>query len=216
MISPGKGRETSTSSVTKETATVTPLRRLCNRIASAVSLPLAVLGAVLVVAAALPAVAAADESFGLNLKTFSNRTTDEADAPYTVAGGHPYQNTNEFSVTLKGGGDGRSAEVLNGVYVNPPLGFIGNPAAATRCPIAKIASTDHPEESDCPPGSRVGTAFTTIDQLGNGASTTTRPLYNIPPERGYPAQFMFKVTSVPTVISVFPQPRSKSYGLTVG
>ena len=42
-----------------------------------------------------------------------------------------------------------------------------------------------------------------------------RPLFNLPPERGYPAQFGFKILTIPTVLSVFPQPRTKSYGLTV-
>ncbi len=143
------------------------------------------------------------------LQTFSNRTIDANEAPYTIAGGHPDQNVTEFRVSYE--------ETLNGTYVDPPLGFIGNPAAAPRCPIARIPVEGAPDVS-CPAGSQVGVALVTINYNGIEGQDALHslPLYNVPPERGYPAQFAFKVESTPTVISVFPQPRAKAYGLTVG
>jgi hypothetical protein len=149
------------------------------------------------------------------LKTFSNHTTGAGGGPYTGAGGHPDQNTTEFSVSLP--------DPLNGTYVNPPLGFIGNPAAAPRCPISKIPGVGVPDTL-CPPGSQVGVAVIGIclgcsEGVRFRSANNIAGIYNIPPERGYPAQFAFKIVTeagVPTVISVFPQPRTESYGLTVG
>jgi hypothetical protein len=160
--------------------------------------------------------AQAEPPFGV--ESFSSRTTDTNGAPYAVAGGHPDLNTTEFSLTLEGGDVGKSVEVLNSAYVRPPRGFIGNPAAAPRCPLSKIASSDSPQASDCPPGSRVGIAFTTVNNEGSPdhGSTITSLIYNLPPEYGYPAQFGFRAGFTPTVISVFPRPRTDSYGLTIG
>ena len=161
---------------------------------------------------ALPASAAEPFDF----QSFSNRTTDAADAPYTAAGGHPDQNATEFSIRVGPipGGGVMTSETLKGTYVNPPLGFIGNPAAAPRCPISKIPPGDAivgQVDDSCPAGSQVGIAEVHLSETGGFYE-----IYNIPPERGYPAQFAFKIATVVTVLSVFPLPRSDSYGLTVG
>ncbi len=42
------------------------------------------------------------------------------------------------------------------------------------------------------------------------------PVYNLPPEPGYPAQFGFKVVGIVTALSATLLPRSESYGLTIG
>ncbi len=166
----------------------------------------------LAIAMVLPGIAhAEDPPFGL--KTFSNRTVDAGEAPYTTAGGHPDRNVTAFRVFYGG--------TLNGAYVDPPLGFIGNPAAAPRCPISQIPPFDgeHGEPNPCPLGSQVGEALVSISELGHEGepeATALHPLYNVPPEHGSPAQFAFMISSEPTVISVFPQSRADSYGLTVG
>jgi hypothetical protein len=144
-------------------------------------------------------VARAEPPFGI--ASFANHTIGPAEAPFTVAGGHPDLSVTELSVS--------GAETLNGTYINPPLGFVGNPAAAPRCPISKVPREG--AQDTCPQGSRVGVAVTQITN-----STSTAPLYNLPPEQGYPAQFGFRIENTPTVISVFPQSRTDSYGLTVG
>ncbi|HUC00113.1 MAG TPA: hypothetical protein VMS11_09840 [Solirubrobacterales bacterium] len=156
-----------------------------------------------------PAQAAIGDPFGL--ESFSNHTTAVGGAPYTDAGGHPDLNVTEFFVPLKPGGGGLvPVETFNGTYVNPPLGFIGNPAAAPRCPFSKIAGPNVPGGL-CPSGSQVGI----VDAIGLDIGTD-RPLYNLPPEYGYPAQFGFKIGGFSTVLSAFLLPRTSSYGLTVG
>jgi LysM repeat protein len=176
------------------------------------------------VLAAIVALPAAADDPPFDLKTFSSHTTDTIDAPYTVAGGHPDQNVTEFSYTLSetkkspildvdGSLQAATLEDPNSTYVRPPLGFIGNPAAAPRCELSKVKDPDASGTgiTDCPPGSRVGVAI--VD--GNTVKSTS-PLQNISPEYGYPAQFAFRVTNNITLLSAFLQPRTESYGLTVG
>jgi hypothetical protein len=177
------------------------------------------LGLVIVAAMALPATSSANEPY--HVKTFSNHTTDLGGSPYTLAGGHPDLNMTSFSIprTFDGTG-GHGVENLNGTYVKPPLGFIGNPAAAPRCPLSKIPARGEPPVG-CSLGSRIGFVDVTLaasnDQPNFDPGRGSYSLYNLPPEHGYPAQFGFKTeTGTPTVISVFPLPRTESYGLTVG
>jgi uncharacterized repeat protein (TIGR01451 family) len=157
--------------------------------------------------------AAADASVGdptlilgpYSIKSFTSRVTDEAEADYTLAGGHPFQNQTAFEFY--------PSENLKDASVTIEPGFIGNPATAARCPVANIGDPILITTSvtTCPPGSRVGTA---IPHLFVGVQA--RPLYNLVPERGYSAQFGFRVGQTVTILDVVPLPRSESYGLTVG
>jgi uncharacterized repeat protein (TIGR01451 family) len=154
------------------------------------------------------------------IKSFTSRTTNEAEADYTAAGGHPFQNRTAFEFTSHP----RDAkltdpnEELKDASVTLEPGFIGNPAAAPRCPIGDIGSIAIVQVPDnrCPPGSRVGTAFAGILGGGGGRPVYEVPIYNIITERGYPAQFAFRVANTTTILSALPLPRSESYGLTIG
>ena len=145
----------------------------------------------------------AEADFGI--ETFTSRTTDADDVPYTLAGGHPDKSITVFSVGIDPG------ENLNGTYITLPPGFIANPAAAPRCSISKLPFDSNAADT-CPPGSQVGVALV---KRREGGPMPWR-IYNVPPERGYPAQFAFRVENTPSVISVFPRPRTESYGLTIG
>ena len=217
MISRTDSRATS-SSMDKESNTVTPLRRSVSIVQSAYILSL-LAGAVLIVAAILPAVAAA--SFPYTIESFTSRTTDSSEADYTAAGGHPFQNRTrfEFSSHLTNGeGIFYPNEELKDSVVTLAPGFIGNPAAANRCPIGYVADSE--AKSKCPPGSRVGTVdlvFLAARRDSNGKFNLRElPVYNLVPELGYPAQFGFKEGNFITVLSVTLLPRSESYGLTIG
>jgi hypothetical protein len=178
-----------------------------------------VVGVALAAAMVLPGLANAAPGDPFGVQTFSNQIVGTDGLPYTQAGGHPDRNATEFSVPFVGTGPlpFLTAELLSSSYVNPPLGFIGNPAAAPRCLFAKIKNASGGGDlSQCPLGSRVGTASVTINPDGTFGSPFLKwPLYNLIPERGYPAQFGFKFGVVPTVLSAFLLPRTKSYGLTV-
>jgi uncharacterized repeat protein (TIGR01451 family) len=70
------------------------------------------------------------------VKSFTATTTDEAEANYTLAGGHPFQNRVRFDVPLND--KGWAVEFLKDADVDLPTGFLGNPAAEPRCPIGNI------------------------------------------------------------------------------
>ena len=147
------------------------------------------------------------------IKSFAAATTTDTEATFTVAGGHPFANSTRFELPtrLRSGPPGLetvSVEVLKDAGVDVPTGFIGNPAAAPRCPISGIAEIDF--ASHCPAGSKVGFAI-----VGEAGETFKKPIYNVKPDRGYPAQFIFKKS---TYVSLYAtsRPRTESYGLTVG
>ena len=212
------------STVTKENKPVSGLRKLSYRSADALISRLRIhravgtlcVAAALAVAMALPASSGADVIPPYEIKSFTSRTTDEAATDYTQAGGHPFQNRTAFEFPNYVGGPGGTetlpSEQLKDASVTLEPGFFGNPAAAPRCPISAIG---YPliSPTSCPPGSRVGTAFARI--LANGV-LEERPLYNLITERGYPAQFAFRVVNTVTVLSVVPLPRTEAYGLTIG
>ncbi len=149
------------------------------------------------------------------IESFTSRTTDEFEADYTAAGGHPSQNTTKFAFPSS---EPPTLAFLKDAAVTIEPGFIGNPAAAPRCPSGGIKETE--AASNCPPGSRVGTAILQLELRGGAGPKTQQPvpIYNMITERGYPAQFGFypASTNTLTVLSVIPLPRSESYGLTIG
>jgi hypothetical protein len=141
------------------------------------------------------------------IASFSSRTTDSTDADYNVAGGHPFQNVTRFELPLGDPdepGFDEPVERLKDGSVDVLDGFLGNPAATPRCPLEDIGFASN----TCPSGAIVG-----FVELGNGHPF---PLFNIKPDRGYPAQFLFNVglTRVPLYVTL--RPRTQSYGLTIG
>jgi hypothetical protein len=167
--------------------------------------------------------ASADAAETYKIESFTSRTTDEAEVGYTQAGGHPFQNRTAFEFSNHVGvGNGAAGAVepnqeLKDASVTLEPGFVGNPAAAARCPIGDIGSVVviFVPDNRCPPGSRVGTAYTRIIGPEPGHSYEV-PVYNIVTERGYPAQFAFRVANTVTILSVVPLPRTESYDLTIG
>ncbi len=142
-----------------------------------------------------------------DIKDFSARALDEAGNDYTVAGGHPHDVAVSFSVPS-------DADVLEHVefvkstFVDSPAGFVGNPAAAARCTADQIEVGDPPS---CPAGSVVGK----VELRVQGADSTW-PLFNMVPERGYPAQLGFRFANNTTVL-LYPRlrPRTGQFGITV-
>jgi hypothetical protein len=156
------------------------------------------------------------------IESFTSRSTDEAEADFTQAGGHPFQNRTAFEFSTRvSEGTIFALEELKDAAVTLEPGFVGNPAAAARCPISGIADPTFfaGTMTTCPPGSRVGTVFVRLG-LNSGSpvshSPFPRPLYNLVTERGYPAQFGFRVSNTVTILSATLLPRSEAYDLTIG
>jgi hypothetical protein len=136
---------------------------------------------------------------------FVARSVDSAGNDYTVAGGHPHDVTVSFGIANNGAPvDG--VEFAKSTYIDSPAGFVGNPAVAARCTMAQLGTQPAPV---CPAKSLVGSIVLTV------ISPVPLPLYNMVPERGYPAQFGFRFDQKPVVL--YPRLRSRSggYGITV-
>jgi hypothetical protein len=124
---------------------------------------------------------------------------------YTVAGGHQLETLNRFTFPLY------PNEEMKNAFVKLPAGYFANPAAAPRCPLGDI--TRFEPFDTCPPGSKVGFAGVAIfDQYHED----TLPIYNVTPDKGYPAQFVFQVENFQFALYVVPLPRTEEYGLAIG
>jgi hypothetical protein len=148
---------------------------------------------------------------------FSSRNLDAGDSDSAVAGGHPDRNVTQFGFPI--GDSGKPIEQLKDANVDLINGFFGNPAAAPRCDISKIPTAAFPEAFPgqiCPVGSIVGYAALKPTDPGQGSGVVS-PLYNVKPERGYPAEFAFNPGAEAFVtLPVTPLARTESYGLSLG
>jgi hypothetical protein len=77
-----------------------------------------------------------------------------------------------------------------------PLGFLGDPQAPVRCPASLVnANSEGFGVGECPPGSRVGTVLPmSLSNVFADSfdSTGEFPIYNVAPEKGYAAEFVFE------------------------
>ena len=134
-------------------------------------------------------------------------TTDDSEATNdTVAGGHPSQTLNAFQFTHSSSGGPNpticSAEDLKNAYVELPLGFIGNPAAAPLgAQVGEIASRSAPTVLEA--------------ELGPGG---TLPYSTSNPTTALPLSSFSKChnTSIPNVLKAVLHPRTESYAISVG
>jgi hypothetical protein len=141
--------------------------------------------------------------------SFSARATDEADADYKLAGGHPYAGNAEFALsTFSGVGVNNTAvEELRDAYSELPPGFLGIPSAiGQRCSAAQLTGFF----PTCPLSSRVGTVV-----LRNAGAENSYPLYAMVPEEGFPAEFGFSFVGKPVTLYAQVRPRSQGFGITV-
>ncbi len=147
---------------------------------------------------------------------FVARSLDAAGDDDTVAGGHPYEATTSFAFPAWRGTIGNAVipdstipvEDVHNIWVELPPGFVGAASAAPRCPLALIQDPAAFFTS-CPAASRVGT----VVFLG-GSSPLTSYMFNVVPEKGYPAEFAFKIFGNGAVTN-YPQLRARGggYGL---
>jgi hypothetical protein len=142
----------------------------------------------------------------LEITDFVARSLDAQGNDYAAAGGHPYDGEVSFSIP-RDPDDVDGIELVKSTFTDLPPGFVGNPAVAARCTMAQLSV--YPV-SPCPAKSSVGS----IELLVRG-DTSVLPLFNMVPERGYPAQFGFRFGQTPVLL--YPRLRSRTggYGITV-
>jgi uncharacterized repeat protein (TIGR01451 family) len=139
---------------------------------------------------------------------FTARALDQAEADYALAGGHPYEARTTFGFPTYAIPFGRyPVEDPKDIIAELPPGFIGNGSAFPRCPLTALQSF----VPACPPGSAVGQiSFGTRGDPGQ-----ISPIYNMIPERGYPAEFAFKSFNNAVVAYPVLRPRSSSYRVAI-
>lgn len=160
--------------------------------------------------------------FGID--QFSFEANDESGGLDGQAGDRPFGVTSEISfntVFRRVPGANRKhydvpQEVKN-VQVELPLGFIGSPLAASRCPEVDMTQQTGVAESGrtaCPQGSVVGEVWLVTEGEG-GWLAGPYPLYNVVPERGYPAELGFNYAGFgqPVFIYATVVPSEKGYRL---
>jgi hypothetical protein len=153
------------------------------------------------------------------LDAFSLTTAGADGTLDTQAGDHPYEVTANLNFATKHEKSGslittRVAllQEVKDVVVNLPLGFLGNTHAAAQCTESELAPPGgNASETSCPANSMVG--MVTVDEYGRLISSAQAgtenlsPIFNMVPERGYPAEFgldllgkqiMLYATAVPT------------------
>jgi hypothetical protein len=177
-----------------------------------VALAMTVAGSVVV----SPMAGAAPPPPPLQVLDFTARAVDASDHYYTVAGGNPYEATAAFrfpySGDASGGAGGIDIDVDDArmIFTDLPPGLLGSAAAATRCTPDELAAGASPAQNLCPADSKVGEIeLTTNTPLG------VFNVYNMVPDRGYPAQFAFRFET--QTVQVYPQllPRTRGYALTL-
>jgi hypothetical protein len=136
--------------------------------------------------------------------------------PDTQAGSHPFAYTTTLSVKTEeregrivpAGGDVKDIEV------SLPPGFVGDPAATQQCALEQFRSEFGNTlfakfVETCPAASQIG-----ILEVSFGPNRFWPEVYNLIPQRGYAAEFGFRVLGVPVVL--IPHVRTGSdYGVNV-
>jgi uncharacterized repeat protein (TIGR01451 family) len=125
----------------------------------------------------------------------------------TQAGGHPYALTTTLDFDTASVAqasfpivDYAPAENVKDTVVDLPLGLVGNPQTAPRCPLDEQQIIK--EVAKCPANTKIG-EVTLRSELGVASSlqpitfaTTVSSLYNLVPEHGHPAEFGFSFAGI--------------------
>jgi hypothetical protein len=149
-----------------------------------------VLGVVLAVAAAVPALAA----YGLN--NFAVTFTNADGSPANQAGSHPFAMTTSFNSNFSGETPDGDIKDLN---IEEVAGFVGNATAVPRCSAADFL--DAPSgEPKCNADTAVGQIAVTIQSPTEGS--IVRPVYNLERPPGVVTRFGFNILNVEVTIDV--------------
>jgi hypothetical protein len=164
-------------------------------------LAVALLATVVLLCLAASAQAVTPDLF--NVEDFTAGIFDEGGHDYTQAGGHPFEASTSFSFPGAGAQD-QPLEDVKSVFTELPPGFLGNVAAAPRCPSTDLLNFA------CSPETVVGVVTLTVL-----SATSEWALYNVVPAAGYPAQFAFHFLGA--TVMIYPQlrPRTGGYGINV-
>jgi hypothetical protein len=141
------------------------------------------------------------------------------------AGDHPYSVTTtiDLNTVLMNSSEGirlDAAQEVKDIGVDLPLGFVGDPLAAEQCPEIDLTESEGtPSEGRfhalCPAGSQVGAVR--LVWSGGFHVDEAFPVYNMVPERGYPAELGFNAAGLAFPILLYANllPSASGYRLQV-
>ncbi len=124
---------------------------------------------------------------------------------------------NETGPYPAGGLPGHAGEIKD-IVVDLPPGVVGDPQVTPKCPQYLVTGTGTAGGSSgtalhCPPGSQIGIATIDLEPISlrgtssvkSGFSLTalqTEPIYNMVPDKGYPAEFAFEIAGAPVTLLI--------------
>jgi len=133
--------------------------------------------------------------------------------PDTQAGEHPYAVTTSLDFSTRSLPSNleyhEPAENVKDAVVELPLGLVGNPRAAPRCPLSKLELDESASFVQCPADTKIGEvtlnepvgfASSLLPNFGGQLITSVSSLYNLVPEHGHPAEFGFDYAGLATAI----------------
>ncbi|MDQ2700102.1 MAG: hypothetical protein M3Y23_02100, partial [Actinomycetota bacterium] len=164
--------------------------------------------------AVIPATAGAEPpppDVPFSITSFTTSVTDADGNELSQAGAHPTKANAKFTLSeYYDVEQGRlfPIEEMKSVITDLPPGFVGNPTSVPKCPLA-LLPTNIGLPPKCPAESAVGT----ITIVG-GIFMDRAAVYNLVPERGYPAEFGFSILGF--TYYLYPELRSDGdYGLRI-
>ena len=151
-------------------------------------------------------------AFGVSY--FNALVSDEAGEPFTQAGGHPYAVSVNFGFNMEYGswvsgaaprlgaptvGEGGPKEGVMGsvaedgareIAVDLPMGLVGDPLAAPRCPLSLASGGLGSNQTLCPRDTEVGIAYLSIITTKGPNILGPYAVFNVVPEAGHPGEFV--------------------------
>jgi len=153
---------------------------------------------------------AASASFGI--ASFDGSLSNRDGSPATQAGSHPYQASTKFTFnTTSASGQTVPDGNFKDLRAELPEGLIGDPSATARCPQQDFFKYENgAPQTECPADSQVGLLVLKTAGLG----TQARPVFNLVPPPGEPAQLGVVVFPAPVYFDAHVR-SGGDYGLTV-
>ncbi len=169
--------------------------------------------------------AAQSREVPFGFESFGDRVNGVNGLTDSQAGDHPYETTvsfmansgflqsdvgilaNKSNLYPSGGPKSGFQGSIKDFVVDLPPGFVGNPQAVPKCPQYDVI------DFSCPQDTQIGVVSVYLDptalsgaHLGTPCCTfsgiQTEPIFNMIPDKGYPAQFEFTVEGVAVVLYV--------------
>jgi hypothetical protein len=168
-----------------------------------------------------------EEAPRFGIAAFDGLAATGAGTAFTQAGAHPYGYSAVFDVNTHTDptfflGDRQPVEAPRDIFVNAPVGLVGNPGAAGRCTAGELANGTGIEVlSTCPIDSQVGMAelhfkggLAGVERVRPQVGLWRTPLYSMIPPPGVPARFGFNILGTVVVLDAHLR-SSSNYGISV-